>query len=1382
MWAALPVQTDITLQNGSANLTGSGTTLSINSSDRAVIQWGSSTNLNKFTINPGETWNFQMPPGGAVLNRVGAFGSYSDNVAINGQLTSNGKVFVLANGAISVGSGATVSTSGGLVLSTLAETEQNGAFLATGDLLYTASATPGNNGAITIGSSSATVNVAGNIKAVGGSIIHRSSSVTGDMILQSVNSGVAMSLANAGLAPGTAPQLTVGGNLSVTTNAGAITQFNQGTTVNPLNGLITVGNPTAASQTATFSTGTAGGVPITLDGTQSAILANDFQKLVIYAPGAVGSGADVNIRDVNVVNLGDVTVGNDLTINAVGQVYDNLNVQILDPNIFGISNSGSVTVGRNLVLNTNASNTGRVKVSVGNVTIGSTGTVSGVVTTNSSFQVDALSDITVGSITAGGAGSAENQNTIKVTSTGNLTVAATSVIAASGNSTTGGGVVTFNGTNVTQLAGSTITAGASNRNGSVIMNATAGNVVIGTTSVSRSISLNATGTISQSGPITTTNSTDSTGITATYKAGGTIILDNAGNSIDPKMAQQFTGGTTANLTNTKPIVLGTTNVTGDLNLIATNATAVAGITLGTGLGTLAQKISVGGNLSATVAGGVVNTGQITDNDYTTFNVFGGVNLNTALGGGAIVLDAGSSLGSLAPRSNLGVINANAGTGAVVLSETTTLNLGTITGSSLTAKSVTENIIDSGNFAVTTATLSVTGNNSITLDSTGHTIGTLNIAGSGQASVLANSNVNIGAATILTGNLAVTTNSGFNIVVSGAAVTGGLSLNSGGTLAFNTAASTVTGDLAFNAAGAVTQGAGIGLTVTGNTSVAGAGVITLSDTTNSLNNVILNNVTNTGTTTIWSARDLTVSGTAAGLLNVKAGAGPVASTWNLVLGNLSVGSLTAETFDGGGGQSGTITQVAKSSIHSEGATSFKTTDNIITLTNAGNSFGGVSLTVAGTTGSRTVQLTEDSTLKLAGLSSRGTTNLTSRTGSIIEAPDANVVITNNGTLNLTASAGSVLIGGTTKQVGFTTSGNLTAANITAPNGAAAVISNAGNGNIALGTTNVGSLNVVATGGGNNGSITQSKPLKVYGSATFTASNNITLGDEGNNFGRVSLTTTNSTFTSTTNGFRDLVISEGGTLNLGLVSMPAGSTGNFTATSVTGDIIDTGLAGLKPGGTTASIGSGVVTLMATAGNIVLDDPTTDFPTSGGVVFSAKNVTLSPLGNSPLTLGSVGSTSVATGNLIVTSAIGNINSNGALNVTGDAMFQSGNGSITVAQSGNKFGSLKFSGTSVAIVESDDMVLVTGSAATSLTGSAQLSSGGNITVKNTGGSINFNNSAFLSATGSITLPKGIQAVGTLTVNAAGTKDLSALSKSSDLNNKDVTNLGTGTYIAPGQ
>jgi len=183
----------------------------------------------------------------------------------------------------------------------------------------------------------------------------------------------------------------------------------------------------------------------------------------------------------------------------------------------------------------------------------------------------------------------------------------------------------------------------------------------------------------------------------------------------------------------------------------------------------------------------------------------------------------------------------------------------------------------------------------------------------------------------------------------------------------------------------------------------------------------------------------------------------------------------------------------------------------------------------------------------------------------------------------------------------------------------------------------------------------------------------------------------------------------------------------------------------------------------------------------VTNANNVVLSPLGATTLVLGAANVTSTVAGNLTATSATGSIGQAGNLSVTGDALFQTGNGNITLTQTGNNFGTVRFTGNVVRIAEASDMALVTGSSAI---GNSEFTSGGNITIANRGGVVTFGTTAtaipILTATGSITLPKLVQAAAGIVLNAAGTKDLSALSLTADLAGKAPTNLGAGAYVPP--
>ena len=1333
VWAALPSSASFAIQNGSASVSTLGSVATISTSDRAVLQWGA----GNFTIAAGEAYNFQMPAGGAVLNRVGTSVAV-DTATIAGQIDSNGRVFILApGGTINVHQGATVTATGGLVLSTL--NEDNGSFLTSGNLVLIPGAS--GNGSISIGipnpapGALTTAPVfTSSLTAVGGSLSLASVNASGDVSVKSVTAATPLSLAANG-------NVRVAGNLMVTATNSDITQG--------VGGTISVGDTTLMTKLATFTT--TGSNSITLDNA-----GNDFSNISLNTAVGLTPAGTVTVKDSSDVYLSNSTLGGSLAVTAAGFTQAP-----------AIATVGTLSVAGNA----DFSNTGAVARTSVSITQNSTigGTLSGTVSNNTSFSFTGLGNVTVGSISAVGG----NSTSITVNTTGNVTLAAASTLSTQGNASSGGGGINLTGLAVNTSGGS-ITAGNATRAGSVTLNATAGNLTVGSISSNRTITLRAAaGNITQSVGSVLSSSTAS--MTHVASALGNIDLSGA-NALEATGVVQLSGAS-AVLANTNNTTLGTTNLTGDLTVNAVGA--ATNVTLGTGAGTAAQALTIGGNLSINVINGTAlvptaNTGNIGDNDYSAVNLFGNLNLVTS--GGNVQLNAATANGALAPSVRYGTVSVANPTGTaegtVAVAETTTLNLGNVKATTLTASSLQGGIIDSGNLSVSgAATFAVTGNNSLTLDSAANTFGSLNVAGNGQASVTSNSSVAIGTGTVLTGNLAVTTSAGNSITVDAVAITGGLSLNSGGAVDFNNATATsVSGDLSATAsAGTITQTGLGGLTVGGTTSVSAgnatvAQAVTLGGA-NEFNAVMLNN--STGAVTINDVSNLTISGTAAGIVTATAGGGTLANTWNLTLGNLTVGSIVATAANGSAGNSGTITQATGTSVNSFGKAAFTTTNNNIVLGNAGNNFGRVEVTVGSTDGSRTVTVVEEGTMRLGNLSSRGTSTLTSRSGSILEDPDGNVMVTNNGTLVLNAANGSVLIGNTTTRSGaFTTGGNVVTANISAPSGAAAVQSNA---SLTLGTTNVNSLTAVS---GNN--LAQSAALRVFGSASFKATNNVTLTNTGNNFGRVSLETTTAS--------RNLTITEAGTLNLGTVTMPASATGNFTATSVSGDIIDTGLANLRIGGTVAAVGSGVVTLNATAGNIVIDDPTTEFATTGGVVFNANNVTLAPLGSVALVLGSAAAPAIATGNLTVTTALptGNIQSAGSVQAGGDASFQAASANIALTGAANKFGTVRFVGQAVSLIESDDTAIVTGSTALQ---SASISSGGNISLVNRGGIVSFNGvSTTLSASGNITLPKLMQAVGVLTVNASGTKDLSALSKSADLQGKDPNNSGTGAYLPPGQ
>src|SRR5690606_1545802 len=172
-------------------------------------------NEGDFNIEPGHTFNFTVPTGGAVLNKVGylpngGLAALPDNAIIDGTLFSTGRVFVLANGNISIGGDANIITLGGLVLSTLEETSDFG-FSTTGNLSLTGAST----GDITIGAPGNSPTVSGSLEAYAGAINSHGGSIAGALVLRTVTAGGALDLA-------VSDALSVSGNFTAITNNGAI--------------------------------------------------------------------------------------------------------------------------------------------------------------------------------------------------------------------------------------------------------------------------------------------------------------------------------------------------------------------------------------------------------------------------------------------------------------------------------------------------------------------------------------------------------------------------------------------------------------------------------------------------------------------------------------------------------------------------------------------------------------------------------------------------------------------------------------------------------------------------------------------------------------------------------------------------------------------------------------------------------------------------------------------------------------------------------------------------------------------------------------------------------------------------------------------------------
>jgi hypothetical protein len=1378
LWA-LPATSNYTVTNGSATLTLTGSngagSASFQVSDRTVISWGnngtSSYSGGTFNVQPGETWAFTgLSSTGAVLNKVGYINGV-DTATISGTLQSSGKVFILANGTINVNSGAAINTSGGLVLSTLATAN---------DFTFTTTGTPDLNGnstgTITLGTAAgAAISAIGNVSAYAGTIKHETLSVTGDLVLNQTGAATGLVLSNSVVT-------TVGGNLSVVTNAGAVTQV----------GSLTVGGLTSITTGNVNSAVTLGNA------------SNSFKTVSLSVGNSTTTGTSTIVGTGNVV-LGASSVGQDLSVTTAGN----------------LTTSGAVAVTGNVSLTSN---------SAGNITFASGSTVGNSVaasTVSGPITINVGGNLTTGAITstAGNLISVTSGNVTTVggaiQSAGNVSISGASIAGTGsvGNSTVAVNVATFSGTG----SGGNV----------ALPSVTASTINVTTTGGGQVSQGNSTTLLTTVG-----NLTINTGVTA--GSTGNITLPNAnaiGNSTVG--ANVSLTGNSISLTSAGNLVITGINAAGNVTL-TTTTTGTGLVVLGNTTGTNQPVFTIpNGGLTINTNGAAVS-----DDQFAVENIFGALTINTTgnnttTAGAAVTINAAAASPAGTSVGKFGQITINAGTaGNIIISKGGFLNVsGAVSGNTISLTSIGSDVsinntvtagtggltinAASGNITALGSGLVTVGNATagssnfrasnttgfgINLSNTSNSFGgAVTLNGGSTDVVVANSNFTLASGSNLSSSTATITTVGSTsnkIVVSGGNYNN-LTLTSGGVVVLdNSSGSAGTfRNLTINAADSsptsVTQNTTgnstsvPGITVNGTLTLTSAGTITLNSINNNITgNVVISNVQKD--VTVYNAKNLTVSGTGFGNLTAVAGtvsANSVsfANAWNVFLGNLSVANLTAVALNGGTaigstanaltGNSGNITQLTGSSLFVFGAANLTTYNGNIVVANNGNNFSTLSASTGGLTGalaayatssgSGNITLSKDSSLRVGDLNSTGSVSLTSRFGTIFENDRAAVSINATGNLSLNAPAGAINLG---NQTGTTTANIVT---VNAVAGLALNLTKTTSGNLILGNINANSITVNTTPGGAN--ITQSSTANawVYGVSTFTSGNNISLTNPTNNFGALVL--------STTNAAASISVTKASTINLRTVTMPATSTGNFTVTSVSGDIINTGFGGVKIGGTTASYGSGVVTLSAANGNITLGDATTDIPTTGGVVYNAKNVSLTVLGNSTtsLYLGNNSTASSTAGNLTVTSITGSIyNASGANIVAGgNATFTAPSGNVTLASSGNQFGTLKFQGNQVNVSQSGDMTVLTGSYAT---GAAQLASGGNVSISNVGGVVSFGNTIGIVANGNITLPKLIQAAGTLTVNAAGTKNLGALSVSGDLSGKTPVNLGTGAYSAP--
>jgi hypothetical protein len=387
----------------------------------------------------------------------------------------------------------------------------------------------------------------------------------------------------------------------------------------------------------------------------------------------------------------------------------------------------------------------------------------------------------------------------------------------------------------------------------------------------------------------------------------------------------------------------------------------------------------------------------------------------------------------------------------------------------------------------------------------------------------------------------------------------------------------------------------------------------------------------------------------------------------------------------------------------------------------------------------------------------------------------------GTATFNASAGSITLNDndTTGNVNSMANINATAAgNIVINNPRLTNLGNitSGTGTLSVDSANSHTAGVAAGAADNNIAQTSSGRVNVFGAVTLTANGagSITLGNSGNRMGGITATT----------GTGAITLNENPTMNL----LGVQTTGTVTATSETGSIIDSAATyTANAANTTAtpvnSLGTAAAALSgsfsAPNGSIMLDLAgnnlgTVGFTTGGNV--SVVDAT----GTTTLAASTIGGT-LDVFNMVANTGI--ITQSGSLNVTGDVTLTTNGGSVSLGDTTNMLGGIRFSvGNNGALIAENTTLNLRGGSSSS--GPVQLVTNGNFITSGPGASTIVGPLASLTVQAQGTIIPGAGSLvvnGTFTVFSPALKDLSGLSKSGNLFGRDPVNFGAGTYVPPG-
>lgn len=1307
-WANTPVTTpnNLIVVNGTATTTGGGT------SNLTVT-----TTTNNVVLSWTNFWDGTSNGGTSNASDTITYTLPSASSSILNQVT--GGLATTINGTISSNGNVYLINPAGVTISGTGVVNTAGFYVST---YLEPLSTFESNGTLAVFQSGSTANAnqSGTINIASGASIQ---TVGGTGNIQfagktiSINSALAgnVLLVNGGSTVG---NIVVGDTGGPATIEGTLTVWGNGGTVN-------IGGGHAATVEGATTIAANASTQVNLGDGSNAV----FQSATTVSSdnGAVttGTGGQVLAQNNLTINSGTGTTA--LSVADSTTVQGSLAVSSASTSATGISLAGTAgtTVDGNLTV-TESGTGGGIGQGTGEVS-------ANLLNTTSTFST------TTGNVTLGNADLAS----VAATSTsGNFSLTDSSAdavnLAASNIGTgdfsvsasriTSSGTVTAKDFSATQTSGN-LTAPAANVTGNYTLTSS-GAINGGSGVTAGAVALNATGAI---------NYSTSGALTLTQAEGTTVNVSTDGNvTLAPATTTSYAG--TVTITSTGGNIAETASPTAVLTITSPTTLALDAPMGSVTLGSTTQGDNISALSAVTGSGGLTlyntgDTGAFTLSNGTNIggpaSIWTGANFNF----GAASSDTIAISGNLAVTS-VGGINTSAGTltigGTVSLTDPTaaTIQLGTPTGT------------DSyGQITVPTTTANVIIDESSTTNLGAITAGTLTVVSSG--------NIENTSGAIATGAVSLT-----------AGTSGTIQLGTTTTPAAPTGAVTIAG------------GASANLIIAGqaaNVAVSNDALTSLWVDDNATNAI---GVTFTGT---GSLSQFAFTGGGA----VSLTADPVAVTvWNAIdtgTGNVAISDSKAITLGSGINISttgttsftntgtGAIADTASSPVSIYGPVDFTSGGAINVANNTASSLGGLTFDLTGAVGSNLTYV-EGGTANVVGITlpggSTGTVSISSVSGNIIQQNP--FTIPSTAKVKFSAPTGGVTLtqaNAISAPISITSYGTATL-----DNGVATEL-----GNVYIQAGGI----TIDTAAGSAMGITQATGTSIneYSNLVLTtAGGAITLANAGNNFGNISVDTTNAGGTA---AGANVSITENATDHYHAID--TGTAGNFTAKATQGDIIEDPAATVTIGGTT--------TLTATTGNINWNGDDNNFTNPAVLFYAPGNVTIDSVGSlsiagtttTPLTVGG-NLTLVATGaGSSITDAAGS-----DVNVTGWTAFTAGSGGIDVTSAHSNYAgwiSFNTSGT-VTFSQAGNVTL----GASNVSGAASIASTGG-TFTNSGTSY-FLDTLSIASKGSLVFAAPINVSSGLTVDSTnGPTNLSVDSLSANLNGIAPTNNGNATnYTGPSQ